>query len=301
MKKLLALALAMSMTFAITACSSSSSTSTDVTTDTATTDTATTETTTAPETTVETTEEESAELELIKEGVLVVGTEAKYAPYEFVMLDESGKEVFAGFDMDLAREIAADMGLELEIVDLPFDSIMLELQAGNIDMAIAGLSPKEERQAVADFSQIYFAAEQAVVINSANADVFVDQASLAGYQVAAQNGSIQADHVLEDMVESTFVGYADIPEILYELKLGNVSAAIIEAPVIEALLAENPDLMIIDSFIDEDKEGNVVCVKKEAPNLLTSVDETITRLLDDGTMDQFVADAYIAMDQAIDY
>lgn len=287
MKKLLSIMLAMSMTLVFTACSDDSSSSSS------------NDNQTAQNQNVSNDDTE-IKLENLVDGVLTVGTEAKYAPYEFVMLDENGNEVFAGFDMDLAQTIADDMGLELKIVDLPFDSIMLELQSGNLDMAIAGLSPKPEREEVSDFSQIYFSAEQAIVINKADEGVLVDQSSFDGLQMAGQTGSIQADYIAENIDGAVLVNYQDIPEMIFELKLGNVRGAVIEAPVVETLLESNPELMILETFLDEAKPGNVVCVRKGAENLLTSVDETITRILADGTMDTFIADAYTLMEEAID-
>lgn len=273
MKKILALALASIMSLSLVACSS--------------TDTTTTTTTT-----------ESTETET--KAVLTVGTEAKYAPYEFVMLDEDGKEVFAGFDMDLAREIADDLGMELKIVDLPFDSLMLDLQAGNIDMAIAALSPKAEREEAADFSMSYYEAEQAIVIRVEDAGLYTDELSFTGVQVAGQTGSIQADYINDDMTGSIFIGYTDIPTMVTELEAKNVSAAVVEAPVIEALLADHPELMILKTFIDEDTQGNVVCVQKGNEEMLASVNATIERLMADGTMDQYVVDAFNNMGLAIE-
>lgn len=228
-----------------------------------------------------------------------IGTEAKYAPYEFkIMVD--GKEEFAGFDMELAREISADLGVEYEIIDLPFDAIMLELQAGNIDMAIAGMSPSEERSKVSDFSDIYFAAEQSIVINKKDADKFEDQFSFDGYQVAGQTGSIQADYVTNNMTGARLVNLADIPTMINEVALGNVSAAVIEKPVVEALLENNKDIMILTSFIDDSKPGNVVVMPKNSDaDLIDSVNATIKRVTESGQMDEFVANAFAIMDQEI--
>lgn len=236
---------------------------------------------------------------LVSNGTLIVGTEAKYAPYEFVILDENGQEVFAGFDMDIAREIAKDLKMDLQIVDLPFDSLMLELQAGNIDMAIAGLSPKAERAEVADFSINYYDGEHAIVVLADELSSFTDEFSFEGLQVAGQNGSIQADYINEKMTGARFVGYSDVPTMINELKTGNVRGAVIEAPVINALLDSHTDLAILKTYVDENSQGNVVCLSKGSTEMLEKVNETIQRLIDDGSIDRFVAEAFELMDQEI--
>lgn len=86
---------------------------------------------------------EEHSVEAIKaKGVLVVTTEAGYAPFEF--LDENDNVV--GLDASLAQALADDLGVELDIQNIAFDSVVAEVQAGNADMAIAGLTPNADRK-----------------------------------------------------------------------------------------------------------------------------------------------------------
>lgn len=75
---------------------------------------------------------------------LIMGTSADFPPYEFHKVVD-GQDTIVGFDIEIAKEIAADLGRELEIKDLPFDSLLNELSSGRIDMVISGLSPTPER------------------------------------------------------------------------------------------------------------------------------------------------------------
>ena len=94
---------------------------------------------------------EEHSLQAIKDrGVLVVTTEAGYAPFEF--LDDEGNVV--GLDASLAQALADDLGVELKIENIDFNSVVPEVQAGNADMAIAGLTPNEERKQSVDMSKI---------------------------------------------------------------------------------------------------------------------------------------------------
>ena len=100
---------------------------------------------------------EEHSVEAIKaKGVLVVTTEAGYAPFEF--LDENDNVV--GLDASLAQALADDLGVELDIQNIAFDSVVAEVQAGNADMAIAGLTPNADRKKSVDMSDMYYAGGQ---------------------------------------------------------------------------------------------------------------------------------------------
>jgi ABC-type amino acid transport substrate-binding protein len=101
------------------------------------------------------------ELEKVKQaGKIVIGTSADYPPFEFV--DESGNMV--GFDIDLANEIGKRMGVEVEIVDMPFDSLIASVQEGKIDISIAAFNYTEERDKTVDFSDAYYYAEDGFLV-----------------------------------------------------------------------------------------------------------------------------------------
>ena len=84
-------------------------------------------------------------LEKIKaSGKIILGTSADYPPYEFQALID-GKDTIVGFDIELAKEIAKDLGVELEIKDMSFDGLLAALASGNVDMVISGMTPTEYR------------------------------------------------------------------------------------------------------------------------------------------------------------
>ncbi len=99
-------------------------------------------------------------VQIKQRGKLLVGTEPTFPPFEFV--DESNQIV--GFDLDIANELAKRLGVKVEVVSLPFDSLIPALQQGKIDMVIAGMTITEDRAKVVDFSKPYFEANQAIVV-----------------------------------------------------------------------------------------------------------------------------------------
>ena len=98
-----------------------------------------------------------------KEDTLVMVTEAGFEPYEYVKNNE-----IVGVDVDIAREIAREMGKKLEIKDVAFDSIVNELNSNKADFAAAGMSITEERKKEVDFSAEYISSKQVIVVNKNN-------------------------------------------------------------------------------------------------------------------------------------
>ena len=113
---------------------------------------------------------EEHSVEAIKaKGVLVVTTEAGYAPFEF--LDENDNVV--GLDASLAQALADDLGVELDIQNIAFDSVVAEVQAGNADMAIAGLTPNADRKKSVDIANLKNGECAAVMIDEISAEQYM--------------------------------------------------------------------------------------------------------------------------------
>lgn len=218
---------------------------------------------------------------------LVMGTSADYAPYEFHKLVD-GKDTIMGFDIDLAKEIAKDMGRELEIKDMSFDSLLVEMNMGKIDLVIAGMSPDPKRDA--DFSDTYYIAEQVCVVRKEDADKYKDIASLEGKSVGAQMGSIQEGLVKDNFTKSTPLSLQKIPDLVQNLKAKKADAVVMERPVAEGYIANNADLVAAFN-VPYEQQGSCVAVKKGNKELLDEINKTIKRVKEDGTMDKFIAKA----------
>ena len=125
-------------------------------------------------------------------SVLVVGANIEFPPYEFYWTNpETGEEELAGFDIDLARGIAEELSVELQVNDQAFSGLVTALSVSEMDVVISGLAIKPERLEVVDFSDSYFAGEQILLIRSEAADTYKTDADLKGKRVGAQLGSLQ--------------------------------------------------------------------------------------------------------------
>ena len=254
---------------------------------------------TASDSSAETTDDASADdagdaaaIETVAEGKLTVATSPDYAPYEFYAIDEEGNPTLAGFDLALAQYIADYMGLELEIITVDFDGVLSELQTKSVDLGMAGLAPDEKRENIMDFSDIYYDGEQSVVTTKENADKFTsfDALNDPDVQVGAQIASLQFDLANENTPDADIISLPKVTDIVSELVAGTLDAAFMETAIAESYQKNYPDPQIVLD-VETDVTGSAIGVVKDNQPLLDAVNEAIAAAVEDGSMDQFVAEA----------
>ena len=234
----------------------------------------------------------AAEVETVTNGVLTVATSPDFAPYEFYAIGEDGTPQLAGFDIALAQYIADYMGLELEIIPVDFDGVISELQTKSVDLGMAGLSPDPDRESVMDFSDIYYTGGQSLVTTKENADKYnsFEAINNPDVTVGAQTASIQLDLAQTNSPDADIISLPKVTDIIAELVAGTMDAAYIETVVAESYQANYPDLEIVMD-VPYDQEGSAIGVCKDNEGLLAAVNEAIAAAIEDGSMDQFVAEA----------
>jgi len=233
-----------------------------------------------------------AEIQTVTPGKLTVATSPDFAPYEFYAIDENGNAQLAGFDLALAGYIADYLDLELEPVPMDFDGVLAELNAGNVDLGISGLSPDPDRMKAMDFSDTYYAGGQSLVITQANKDKWASVAELndPSLSIGAQLGSIQYKLADENTPDADIVQLPKVTDVISELLGGKLDAGFIETVVAESYAKNYPDLYVAFD-VPYDVKGSSVGVQKGNAALLAGVNEAIAAALADGSMDQFVITA----------
>lgn len=227
----------------------------------------------------------------IKEkGTIVVGLSADYAPYEFHKVID-GEDQIVGFDVEIAKEIAKALDVELEIKDMPFGSLVAAVPANKIDVIISGMTPNDERRQSVDFSDIYYTATHGVLVKKENEDQFKKLEDFKGKKLGAQMGAIQADLAKELTDEPNIKLLDTIPSLLLELKAGKIDGLVVELPVAETVIKTNPDLVISEEHIKDEEGGSAVAIKKNSPKLLEEINKILKELVDSGKLDQFIIDA----------
>ncbi len=217
---------------------------------------------------------------------LTMGTSPDYPPYEFYDIS-SGREEIVGFDIDLANRIADALGFELRVMGMDFSGLIPALQAGRVDFVMAGMTPTEERLQNADFSDIYFEAQNTIV--SRQGSGLTDAAALAGKRVGVQLGSIQegdAKSLAEEDPSIEVVSLNKIGEIIQEIKSGRIDAAIIEDTVATGFVASNPDLEF--SVIPSDGPSGSAVAFPKGSELVEDFNQVLAELADSGEIDELV-------------
>ena len=208
-------------------------------------------------------------------SVLVMGTNATFKPFEY---KEGGQVV--GFDVDLAREIAKDLGAELKIEDMSFDGLLPALEGGRIDLAVAGMSVTEERAKNALFSEPYYQATQRIIVPE-DSKIF-NKSGLIGKKIGVQLGTT-GDILASEIKGAKVVQFPAAPNVLQELASGRVDAVILDdAPATQYITAFT-GLKILSAPIGN--ESYAIAMKKSNHTLKEKVDQTINRMKKDGRMD----------------
>lgn len=235
--------------------------------------------------------EEKNTLQSIKDsGKVVVGLSADYAPYEFHAVVD-GKDKTVGFDVDLANEVAKDLGVELELKEMDFEALISALKAGQIDMIISGMNPDDERRKQIDFSDIYYESKHGVLVNASDVDKYKAAENLADKKIGAQLGSTQQKIAEEEVKAGDVTLLANVNNLVLELKSGKVDAVITEEPVAKMAMKNNPELALADIKFENEAGGNAIGVKKDSKELVGELNKTIKRLQDSGDLDKFIIDA----------
>lgn len=224
-------------------------------------------------------------------GKMVVGTSADYPPFESV--DENGD--FTGFDIALIEEIGKRMDLEVEIQDMPFDSLIAAVQEGKLDLSISAFNYTEERDQSVDFTEPYYNAEDAILVAEGFGGTINSAEELAGYVVGAQTGTTQDTWITENLIdtgelaEDNYFRYERIDQAALDLKAGRVDAILMESVVARSLVNDLGGLEIV--FEGQVSSGPVNIVIPEGDTeLAQALNDVLADLQEEGFIDQLVID-----------
>ncbi len=233
--------------------------------------------------------------EKIKErGELRVGLSADYAPMEFEHT-VNGKTEYAGVDIDLAKKIAKDNNLKLKIVNMSFDSLLGALKTGKIDIIISGMTSTPERKKQVDFSDSYMMTKNIMLVKKDKVNEYKDIKDFNNKKVGAQKGTEQEKIAQTEIENASITSLSRLPDVILALKSGKVEGAVVEKPVAEAYLKQNPKLGISNVKFNEEEKDTVIAEPKDSPKLLSQINKTIKEVKDKGLIDKYMTNAANAM------
>lgn len=232
----------------------------------------------------------TTQLEQVKEkGKLVIATSADYPPYEFHK-EIDGKDTIVGFDIMIAEEIAKELGVELEIKDMKFDGLLPALQSGNVDMVVAGMTATEERQQAVNFTESYYNGEISILINKKDLDKYTTLESLKSVKIGAQKASLQENFAIDTIEATNMKLLSKIPDLILELKNGNVDAVVVTKQSVTGYLKQYPELTYANINTGEyGAEGAAIAIKKSDDlSLVEKSNEVLAKLKSENKIDEFV-------------
>ncbi len=287
MKKLAAVFLAGIMCVSLAACGSSAAD-----------DAASTDTQTAAEETAEETADDAAaadtegetaeagEVTTVTEGILTMGTNAAFPPYEYYEGD-----TVVGIDAEIAQAIAEKLGLSLEIVDMDFNSIITAVQSGKVDVGIAGMTVEPDRLENVDFTDSYATGVQVVIVTEDSDIASVDD--LEGKLIGTQEGTTGWSYCSEDYGDDMVIPYTNGATAVQALLDGKVDCVVIDQQPALSFVEANEGLKILET--EYAVEDYAIAVSKDNTALRDAINTALNELIEDGTV-QGILDKYITVE-----
>lgn len=232
------------------------------------------------------------DLEKIKAaGKVVVGMECKYAPYNWAQTTETENTVkvrdgmFAdGYDVQIAKKIAAGLGVTLEIKPFEWDGLIPAVNAGDIDLIIAGMSPEAKRKLSVDFSDVYF--ESNLVVVCKKDSPYASATKIADFKDAKITGQHNTFHyAVIDQIEGVKKQTAlpDFAALTEALKAGSIDGYVCEKPGGESAVASNSSFMFIEfadgnGFTCDPEESSIAVAMRKGSSLTAEINKIIASI-----------------------
>ncbi len=211
---------------------------------------------------------------------LVMGTNAAFPPYEF----KEG-EAIVGIDAEIAAAIAEKLGMELEIKDMAFESLIPAVAGGSVDIVLAGMTVTDERKESVNFSDSYATGIQSVIVKADSEIAAIDD--LTGKLIGVQTGTTGDIYCSGDYGEEAVKRYDNGALAVQALLNGQIDCVVIDNQPALAFVAANEGLKILET--EYAVEDYAIAIAKEDVELLEKVNTALAELKADGKIDEIVA------------
>lgn len=213
------------------------------------------------------------------ETTLTFGTNAEFPPFEYVA--SSGViDQYDGIDMAIAKNIAEANGMTAVVENMEFDSLLVALQNGQIDAAIAGMTVTEDRKEEADFSTPYYTATQVMIVKE-DSDI-TSAADMADKKICVIQG-YTGEICVKDL-GYPYEAFKKGTDAIMELVNGKCDVVVIDSATAEKYVFDNQGLKIVEDASAFESEEYAIAVKKGNTELLDKINKAIETMLADGTV-----------------
>ncbi len=214
---------------------------------------------------------------------LIMATNAEFPPYEY----KEGDKIL-GIDVEIAQAIADELGMELEIEDINFDSIVAEVKSGKADMGVAGMTVTEDRKKNVAFTNSYTTSAQVIIVKDDSN--ITDPKGLDGKTVGVQLGTT-GDILAGDMIKNaTIERYNKGADAIVALNQNKIDAVIIDRQPAKVFVEKNEGIKIVDK--DFSVEDYAIAIAKDNKELLNKINDALAKLKDSGKIQEII-DKYI--------
>ncbi|WP_164218819.1 transporter substrate-binding domain-containing protein [Virgibacillus sp. YIM 98842] len=210
----------------------------------------------------------------------VVASDSSFVPFEFY---EDGE--YVGFDIDLINAVADEAGFEIELETTNFDGIIPGLQTGSFDIAIAGISIREDRKESVDFSDPYYESGLSIGVHIDNEDIN-DIDDLEGKTIATRLGSTSSDYIEENIDGAEANQYEQLDQAYMAVENGSVDAILYDAPnVAYYIQTQGQDsLKMVGDLYQAENYG--IAISKGQEELVEAINDALATLRENGTYDE---------------
>lgn len=210
---------------------------------------------------------------------LIFGTNAEFPPFEFVT--SSGViDQYDGIDMAIAKQIAEENGMTAVIENMEFDSLLVALQNGQIDAAIAGMTVTDERKEKADFSTPYYTATQVMIVKEDSE--IASAADMADKKICVIQG-YTGEICVKDL-GYPYEAFKKGTDAIMELVNGKCDVVVLDSATAQKYVSDNEGLKIVEDAAAFESEEYAIAVKKGNTELLDKINKAIEAKLSDGTI-----------------
>lgn len=225
---------------------------------------------------------------IIDKGVLVVGTDSAYAPFAFVDTTSDSKDP-VGIDVEIAKAIADEIGVDIQLEPMQFKALLSSLTAGMVDICIDGITPTDERKEVADFSDSYIECQDRMMIQADRAAELSTLEDFYGKKIAANSGSIQEKFTQDFITDADIFSSPNLPTSVMELKAGNVDGIVVERSVGQQYLEAYPELTYSDAVMEGSyAKTYAVAMNKGSEDLQTVINGVVNKLVEEGKIEEWL-------------
>lgn len=214
-----------------------------------------------------------------KKGTLVMGTSPDYPPYEF-QATVHGKTKIVGMDVAVGQKIAKGLGVKLVVKSMSFDSLLVALQTGKVDMVISGMNPTPARKKNVAFTHLYYQGGYSIVVNKSEKGLYKDKDSFKGKTIGAQTGSTMYNESKKQTTDTKVKGMTSVSDLILALQSHKIAGVAMEKPSAQAYVANNKQLAMIPSHfnLSASDTSAAVAFKKGSTSLVAAANKSVDQI-----------------------